>query len=96
MNLIDRLIACERMGGVMLLGLDDFSRINLLNGHAFGNTVLSNVRPVHPTPHPRGRVLFRLDGDVFAIVMDAPAAPPWKSSTTPSTWLRTANTPSTT
>ena len=40
MNLIDRLIACESQGGVMLLGLDDFSCINLLNGHAFGNTVL--------------------------------------------------------
>ena len=34
MNLIDRLIACESQGGVMLLGLDDFSRINLLNGQA--------------------------------------------------------------
>ena len=95
-NLIDRLIACESQGGVMLLGLDDFSRINLLNGHAFGNTVLRMFAQSTQRLIPEGASMFRLDGDVFAIVMDGAAAPPWKSSTTPSTWLRTANTPSTT
>lgn len=70
MNLIDRLIACESQGGVMLLGLDDFSRINLLNGHAFGNTVLRMFAQSTQRLIPEGASMFRLDGDVFAIVMD--------------------------
>ena len=40
MNLIDRLIACESQGGVMLLGLDEFSRFNVQTGDAVGYTVL--------------------------------------------------------
>ncbi len=54
----------------MLLGLDDFSRINLLNGHAFGNTVLRMFAQSTQRLIPEGASMFRLDGDVFAIVMD--------------------------
>lgn len=39
--------------------------------------------------------MFRLDG-VFAIVMDGASCAMEELPTTPSTWLRTANTPSTT
>lgn len=49
------LIACESQGGVMLLGLDDFSRINLLNGHAFGNTVLRMFAQSTQRLIPEGR-----------------------------------------
>lgn len=54
----------------MLLGLDDFSRINLLNDHAFGNTVLRMFVRSTQRLIPEGASMFRLDGDVFAIVMD--------------------------
>lgn len=69
-NLLDRLIGCGSEGGVMLLGLDDFSRINSLNGHAFGNTVLRMFAQSTQRLIPDGASMFRLDGDVFAIVVD--------------------------
>ena len=69
-NLLDRLIGCGSEGGVMLLGLDDFSRINSLNGHAFGNTVLRMFAQSTQRLIPDGASMFRLDGDVFAIVAD--------------------------
>ena len=41
LQVLDRLLARERpSGGILLLGLDDFSRINSLNDHSFGNGVL--------------------------------------------------------
>lgn len=54
----------------MLLGLDDFSRINSLNGHAFGNTVLRMFAQSTQRLIPEGASMFRLDGDVYAIVVD--------------------------
>lgn len=68
--LLDRLIGCESEGGVMLLGLDDFSRINSLNGHAFGNTVLRQFAQSTQRLLPEGASMFRLDGDTFAIVVE--------------------------
>lgn len=69
-DLVERLIGCESEGGVMLLGLDDFSRINSLNGHAFGNTVLRMFAQSTQRLIPEGASMFRLDGDVYAIVAD--------------------------
>lgn len=69
-TLLDRLIGCGSEGGVMLLGLDDFSRINSLNGHAFGNTVLRQFAQSAQRLLPEGASVFRLDGDTFAIVAD--------------------------
>ncbi|WP_101722187.1 putative bifunctional diguanylate cyclase/phosphodiesterase [Eggerthella timonensis] len=69
-DLVERLIGCESEGGVMLLGLDDFSRINSLNGHAFGNTVLRMFAQSTQRLIPEGASMFRLDGDVYAIVVD--------------------------
>ena len=49
LQVLDRLLACERpSGGVLLLGLDDFSRVNSLNDHAFGNGVLRSLRTIAP------------------------------------------------
>lgn len=69
-TLLDRLIGCGSEGGVMLLGLDDFSRINSLNDHAFGNTVLRQFAQSTQRLLPEGASVFRLDGDTFAIVAD--------------------------
>lgn len=69
-DLIDRLIGCDSAGGVMLLGLDDFSRINSLNDHAFGNAVLRLFAQTTQRLIPEGASMFRMDGDVFAIVAD--------------------------
>ncbi|WP_270298179.1 GGDEF and EAL domain-containing protein [Eggerthella sinensis] len=69
-ELLDRLIGCESEGGVMLLGLDDFSRINSLNDHAFGNTVLRLFAQSTQRLLPEGGSMFRLDGDMFAVIVD--------------------------
>lgn len=66
---VERLIDCESEGSVMLLGLDDFSRINALNGHAFGNAVLKAFAQSIQQLSPEGSSLFRLDGDMLAIVV---------------------------
>lgn len=69
-GLLERLVGCDSAGGVMLLGLDDFSRINSLNDHAFGNAVLRQFAQSTQRLLPEGASVFRLDGDTFAIVAD--------------------------
>ncbi|WP_080798090.1 putative bifunctional diguanylate cyclase/phosphodiesterase [Arabiibacter massiliensis] len=70
LKLIDRLIAHGGSGGVMVLGLDDFSRINSLNDHAFGDGVLRQFAQTAQRVLPDDASMFRLDGDVFAAVVD--------------------------
>lgn len=68
-KLITELIAAEtNPGGILLLGLDDFSRINALNDHIFGNTVLRQFAQTILQFLPANADLFRYDGDEFAIV----------------------------
>ncbi len=62
----------EACGGVLLLGLDDFSRINALHDHIFGNGVLRQFAQTVQRYLPETAQIFRFDGDEFAIVyMDA-------------------------
>lgn len=70
LKLIDRLIAHESAGGLMVLGLDDFSRINSLNDHAFGDGVLRQFAQTTQRIMPESASMFRLDGDMFAVVVD--------------------------
>lgn len=71
MKAIDHLLALDRStGGILLLGLDDFSRINSLNDHAFGDAVLRKFAQDMQRILPEDISIFRLDGDQFAIVAD--------------------------
>lgn len=71
LQVLDRLLARNRMeGGILLLGLDDFSRINSLNDHAFGNGVLRRFAQSTLRLLPDNATAFRFDGDEFAIVLD--------------------------
>ncbi len=70
LKLADRLIACGDEGGLMLLGLDDFSRINSLNDHAFGDGVLRQFAQTAQRIMPENASAYRLDGDVFAVIVD--------------------------
>lgn len=58
----------EAQGGVILIGLDEFSRINALHDHIFGNAVLrqfaQNVQPFLPEEAS----IYRFDGDEFSIL----------------------------
>lgn len=54
-------------GGILLLGLDDFSRINALNDHIFGNNVLRQFAQDVLRMLPQHALMFRFDGDEFAI-----------------------------
>lgn len=59
-------------GGIILLGLDDFSRINALQDHIFGNSVLRQFAQTVQGNLPEKAQIFRFDGDEFAIIyMDA-------------------------
>ncbi|WP_244385987.1 putative bifunctional diguanylate cyclase/phosphodiesterase [Raoultibacter timonensis] len=70
-QVLDRMLARDRVaGGVLLLGLDDFSRINSLNDHAFGNVVLRVFAQGVQRLLPEDASIFRFDGDEFAIVAE--------------------------
>ena len=57
-------------GGLLLLGLDDFTRVNDLNDHIFGDTVLRQFAQSVQGHLPDGAEVFRFDGDEFAILWD--------------------------
>lgn len=54
-------------GGFLLLGIDDFKRINNLKNHTFGDTVLRKIAQdiQHMIPHKAE--IFRFDGDEGAV-----------------------------
>lgn len=76
LQVLDRMLAREgARGGVLLLGLDDFSRINSLNDHTFGNVVLRVFAQGVQRILPDEASMFRFDGDEFAIVVDGADRP---------------------
>lgn len=58
----------DARGGILLLGLDDFSRINALQDHIFGNSVLRQFAQTVQGSLPESAEMFRFDGDEFAII----------------------------
>ena len=54
--------------GLLLLGLDDFTRINNLKDHAFGDYVLRRFAQEVQRMLPQGASMYRFDGDEFAVV----------------------------
>lgn len=58
----------EAKGGILLLGLDDFSRVNALHNHIFGNSVLRQFAQTVQRYLPENAQIFRFDGDEFAII----------------------------
>lgn len=55
-------------GALLLLGIDDFNRINTLKNHQFGDAVLRNMAQDLTRMIPNGSQLYRFDGDQFAIL----------------------------
>lgn len=65
----------ERTGGILLLGLDDFVRINDLNSHIFGDAVLRQFAQSVQQLLPQEASMYRFDGDEFAIVYPGASEP---------------------
>ncbi|MCR1841723.1 GGDEF and EAL domain-containing protein [Murimonas intestini] len=65
---VDTLIENQEEGGILLLGLDDFSHINKLNDHIFGDAVLRQFAQTVQSLLPIQAEMYRFDGDSFAIV----------------------------
>ena len=55
-------------GGILLLGIDDFKRINNLKNHVFGDCVLRQIAQHIQQILPPKAEIFRFDGDEFAVV----------------------------
>lgn len=55
-------------GGIMLLGLDNFNRINNLNNHILGDDILRKFAQSIQLILPKEASMYRFDGDQFAIV----------------------------
>lgn len=66
----------ERQEGatLLLLGLDEFGKINDLRGHAFGDAVLRKFALEVQSLLPPEAGMFRFDGDEFAVVLKGDSA----------------------
>lgn len=58
----------SRSGGILLLGIDNFKRINNLKNHIFGDYVLRQTAQNIQQLLPEKAEIFRFDGDSFVIV----------------------------
>lgn len=56
------------LGGLMLFGIDDFTNINTLNNHLFGDAVLRNMVQDVQKLLPAKAQMYRYDGDQFLII----------------------------
>ena len=67
-HIVSRQEQGEEKVSLLLLGMDDFAKINDLKGHVFGDAVLRKfAQEVQRLLPPEARI-FRFDGDEFAIV----------------------------
>lgn len=57
---------CEK-GGFLLLGIDDFGRLNNLKNHTFGDSVLREIAQKIVNIVPTEASVYRFDGDEMAI-----------------------------
>lgn len=60
----------EVNGALMLLGIDEFTSINTLNSHAFGDSVLRATAQDLLNLLPDNALIYRYDGDQLLIVID--------------------------
>lgn len=56
-----------KKGGFLLLGIDDFSRLNNLRNHVFGDSVLRDVAQMIVGIAPEEAGVYRFDGDEIAV-----------------------------
>lgn len=59
----------ENRGGILLLGMDDFTRVNNLNDHIFGDMVLRQFAQDIQDRLPASGDIFRFDGDELAVLL---------------------------
>lgn len=68
------LLEREEDVSLLLLGLDNFTKINNLRGHAFGDAVLRKFAQEVQRLLPSKGEMFRFDGDEFAVICKTNAA----------------------
>lgn len=56
-------------GGLILLGLDDFTKINTLNNHTFGDSVLRSFAQNVQLLLPINSRMYHFEGDEFAVLV---------------------------
>ena len=61
-------------GGILLLGLDNFARINSLKNHIFGDGVLRKFAQETQRLLPEEARMYRFDGDEFAVIYEGATA----------------------
>lgn len=64
----ERLVSQGVVGGMMVLNIDNFSSLNTIYGHAFGDSVLRNTAQDIQALLPEDASLYRFDGDQYAII----------------------------
>ena len=66
---LDRVLATEEQGYLVLLGVDDLKEINIRHGRRYGNEVLKRVGRTLEDIVGNPQRIYRLDGDCFAVRM---------------------------
>lgn len=67
-NLDTAISAGVREGGILLLGVDNFKKINTMYSYSFGNQVLLKLAEILQNVCPPHVNLYRIEGDKFAFV----------------------------
>ena len=67
-RVVEECLSEGQSGGILLLGLDDFSGINNLKGHIYGDSVLRQFAQNVQRLLPDYASIYRHDGDQFVIV----------------------------
>lgn len=70
----------EATGGILFLGIDDFSNINGLYGREFGDAVLRNTSKILIKTLSEEIRIYRLDGDKFALFSAEITAEGWQEN----------------
>lgn len=60
----------ENYGSIMMLGIDNFTSINTLHSHAYGDLVLRTTSQAILNFLPEGVSMYRYDGDQFIIIAE--------------------------
>lgn len=67
---LDDLIFKEKVGSVLILDIDDFKKINDVQGHVYGDRVLQLIAQFLQRELPPDAKVYRFGGDEFLIIVD--------------------------
>lgn len=69
-SVLERLLEKNATGGILLIGIDNFKRINSEYGYSFGDKVLHSIGKLIMGVLGKDSSVYRMDGAVFSIIIE--------------------------